>query len=123
MKLAKNIPTRDTIKRRTIQYMKDLGTYKLQYNQAIEIFSDLMYQYNFLTREFEQGGYEVSAETEKSSGKKSPIFASLEVLRKDIGVWTDRLMLNPKSFKVEEGPPAKKKKSAFAQYMKNGGGS
>lgn len=117
MKLAINVPKRETIRKRTIKYMKELGTYKVQYNQSIDVFVDLLYQYNLLTREFEKQGFVTSIATEKSGGKKSPILASLEVLRKDIGVWSDRLMLNPKAFKVEESPPQNKKKSAFAQFM------
>lgn len=97
--------------------MKELGTYKVQYNQSIDVFADLLYQYNLLTREFEKQGFLTSIATEKSGGKKSPILASLEVLRKDIGVWSDRLMLNPKTFKMEESPPSPQKKSAFAQFM------
>ena len=57
--------------------MKELGTYKPQYNQIIEVYSDMVYQYNYLSREFERQGYEIILETEKSGGKKSPILASL----------------------------------------------
>lgn len=104
--------------------MKSLGTYKTEYNQGIDIYTDLVYQYNLLTRQFENDDYEVSVETEKSGGKKSPIFASLETLRKDIGVWSDRLMLNPKSFRMDEGPSPgnRKKASPFAQFMREHGG-
>lgn len=98
----KNIPQVDTIKRRTISYMKELGTYKKQYNQLIEVYSDLLYQYYILTKQFEETGYEVVIETEKSGGKKSPILATLENLRKDIGTYSDRLLLNAKSNKDSE---------------------
>lgn len=81
----KNIASKDTIKRRTISYMKELNTYKKQYNQLIEVYSDLLLQYYILTKQFEETGYEVVVATEKSDGKKSPILASLENLRKDIG--------------------------------------
>lgn len=98
----KNIPQVDTIKRRTIGYMKELNTYKKQYNQLIEVYSDLLYQYYILTKQFEESGYEVIMETEKSGGKKSPILATLENLRKDIGTYSDRLLLNAKSNKDSE---------------------
>ena len=114
--MARNIPTRETIKRRTIDYMKALGTYKTQYNQVIEVYADMMYQYNFLSRQFEEEGYEVSVETEKSGGKKSPILAGLESLRKDIGTYSDRLMLNAKTYNAEIEQP-KKEKSAFAALL------
>lgn len=98
----KNIASKDTIKRRTVSYMKELGTYKKQYNQLIEVYSDLLLQYYILTKQFEKSGYEVVIETEKSGGKKSPILASLENLRKDIGTYSDRLMLNAKANKDSE---------------------
>ena len=98
----KNIATKDTIKRRTIGYMKELNTYKKQYNQLIEVYADLLHQYYILTKEFEESGYEVVMETEKSGGKKSPILATLENLRKDIGTYSDRLLLNAKANKDGE---------------------
>lgn len=114
--MGRNIPQRQTIKDRTIRYMKELGTYKRQYNQVIEVFADMLYQYNHLSREFERSGYQVLVETEKSGGKKSPILASLENLRKDIGVYSDRLMLNAKTYHAEIEQP-KEEKSVFAQLL------
>ena len=99
---GKNIPQKDTIKRRTISYMKELNTYKKQYNQLIEVYADLLLQYYILTKEFEDSGYQVMIQTEKSDGKKSPILATLENLRKDIGTYSDRLMLNAKANKDSE---------------------
>lgn len=114
--MSKNIPQKETIKKRTIQYMKELGTYKKQYNQVIEVFSDMLYQYNYLSKKFEESGYQVMIETEKSGGKKSPILASLENLRKDIGVYSDRLMLNAKTYNAEIEQP-KEEKSVFAALL------
>ena len=99
---GKNIPQKDTIKRRTIAYMKELNTYKKQYNQLVEVYADLLHQYYILTKEFEESGYEVVMETEKSGGKKSPVLATLESLRKDIGTYSDRLLLNAKANKDGE---------------------
>lgn len=114
--MARNIPQRDTIKRRTIKYMKELGTYKTQYNQVIEVYTDMLYQYYFLSREFENQGFEVSIETEKSGGKKSPILASLENLRKDIGSYSDKLMLNAKTYQNDVVAP-NQEKSAFKTFL------
>lgn len=56
--MAKSTPTRDSIKKRTINYMKELGTYKIQFNQVIEVYSDMLYQYNILSKKFEEEGFE-----------------------------------------------------------------
>ena len=114
--MGKYTPTKDTIKRRTVKRMKELGTYKVQYSQLIDIFVDMMHQYNFITEELEKNGYQVVIKTEESDGKKSPILATLENLRKDIGTYSDRLLLNPKSNNTiaSREPP---KKSPFAMLL------
>ena len=38
--------------------MKELGTYKIQYNQVVEVYSDMLYQYNILSKKFEEEGFE-----------------------------------------------------------------
>lgn len=116
IKMTKNTPKRESIKRRTIEYMKQLGTYKTQYNQVIEVYADMLYQYNILSKKFEEDNFEVVIETERSGGKKTPILASLENLRKDIGTYSDRLMLNAKTYNAEIEQP-KKEKSTFAKLL------
>ena len=113
---AKRTPERDSIKKRTINYMKELGTYKVQYNQVIEVYADMLYQYNILSSEFQRSGFSVMIETERSGGKKSPILTTLENLRKDIGTYSDRLMLNAKTYNAEIEQPTQEK-SAFAQLL------
>ncbi len=112
----RHIPQRQTIIDRTVRYMKELGTYRTQYKQVIEIYADMMYQYNFLSREFERSGFSVSVGTERSGGKKSPILVSLENLRKDIGTYSDKLMLNAKTYNAEIEKP-QEEKSAFAELL------
>lgn len=106
--MARYIPQRQTIIDRTVKYMKELGTYKVQYKQVIEIYADMIYQYNVLSKKFEESEYEVILDTEKSGGKKSPILVSLENLRKDIGTYSDRLMLNAKTYNAEIEQPKKR---------------
>lgn len=112
----RHIPQRQTIIDRTVRYMKELGTYRTQYKQIIEIYADMMYQYNYLSREFERSNFAVSVDTERSGGKKSPILVSLENLRKDIGTYSDKLMLNAKTYNAEIEKP-QEEKSAFAEIL------
>lgn len=116
--MSKRTPERDSIKKRTIGYMKELGTYKTQYNQVIEVYADMLYQYNILSKKFEEMDFETMVETERSGGKKSPILTTMENLRKDIGTYSDRLMLNAKTYNAEIEQP-KKEKSAFATLLEN----
>lgn len=112
----RHIPQRQTIIDRTVRYMKELGTYRTQYKQIIEIYADMMYQYNYLSREFERSNFAVSVDTERSGGKKSPILVSLENLRKDIRTYSDKLMLNAKTYNAEIEKP-QEEKSAFAEIL------
>lgn len=116
----RRIPQRQTIVDRTVRYMKQLGTYRVQYKQLIEIYADMMYQYNYLSREFERSGFAVTVETERSGGKKSPILVSLENLRKDIGTYSDKLMLNAKSYNAEVEKPEKEQSVVAALLARQG---
>lgn len=116
----RHIPRRQTIIDRTVRYMKELGTYKVQYKQLIEIYADMMYQYNYLSREFERSGFSVVVETERSGGKKSPILVSLENLRKDIGTYSDKLMLNAKSYNADVEKPEKEQSVVAALLARQG---
>ncbi len=109
------VPSKETIKRRTIEDMKALGVHKSQYNRLIDIYSELVFQYLTLTDEFEEGGYQYEVSTDQGGTKKSPIVATLETLRKDILAYSDRLCLNPKS--LETVTPVNNKKSRLASVL------
>ena len=95
--MTRRITTKETIKRRTIQDMKDLGIHKPQYNRLIDIYADLVHQYLRAVADFEASGYEYETETAAGNPKKSGIVSTMENLRKDILQYSDRLCLNPKS--------------------------
>lgn len=119
-KKERHIPQRQSIVDRTVRYMKELGIYRVQYKQIIEIYADMIYQYNYLSREFEESGFAVTVETERSGGKKSPILVSLENLRKDIGTYSDKLRLNAKSYETDVEKP-NDQPSAFASLLQKRG--
>jgi len=90
----------DAIRRKTVSDMKALRVYKKQYDPLIKIYAELVTQYNRLTEEFADSGYEVSTGTGQGGSKKHPRVATLEALRKDILAYSDRLCLNPKSLEA-----------------------
>lgn len=92
------VPTKETIKRKTIKDMKDLGVHKPQFNRLIGIYAGLVHQYLRVVAEFEAGGCEYEIPTGTGSTKRSALVSSMENLRKDILQYSDRLCLNPKSF-------------------------
>ena len=106
------VPTRESIKRKTIRDMKELGVHKPQFNRLIDIYAGLVHQYLLALQEFEAGGYQYEVETGAGGSKKSPIVATLENLRKDILQYSDRLCLNPKSLETVTTESANKSKLA-----------
>src|SRR5690625_2640596 len=110
--MARAAPSKETIKRRTINDMKNLGVHKPQYNRLIDIYSELVHQHIRLTTEFEASGYQYDVSTDQGGSKKSPIVATLENLRKDILSYSDRLCLNPKSLENVTAEKATKSKLA-----------
>lgn len=115
VKAVAKVPTKETIKRRTIADMKALGIYKKQYGRLIDIYSGLVHQYLTLNKKFEDGDYQVQATTDQGSPKKAPIVATLENLRKDILAYSDRLCLNPKA--LENVTAEKEQKSKLASVL------
>ncbi|MDH6367143.1 MULTISPECIES: P27 family phage terminase small subunit [unclassified Breznakia] len=91
--------TTKQIKNRTVRYMKKLGTYRKEYDDLINIYADLIYQYNIFLDRLELENYEVEVETKSGQTKKSGTATYMEVLRKDIGTYSDRLGLNFKARK------------------------
>ena len=113
--MTKRITSQETIKRRTIQDMKELGVHKPQFNRLIDIYSGLVHQYLNVVAEFEESGYEYETETAAGNPKKSGIVSAMESLRKDILQYSDRLCLNPKS--IGATITNNKKKSVLASVL------
>ena len=86
--------------------MKGLGTYKSEYEPAIQIMAGMRQQYDMLMSEFEASGCQYSETTENGS-KKAPIVTTLESLRKDILSYMSALGLTPHGAKRLELPDKK----------------
>ena len=111
--------TKDTIKTQTIKAMQVMGTYRVEYDPIIDVYSGLREQYERLSREYEDGkSYKYSTPTADGGEKKSPLSLTVESLRKDILAYSDRLMLNPKA-RADEGQRSKKK-SKLAEALSSG---
>lgn len=123
--MAKKATTKETIAKNTIRDMKNLGTYKPEYEPLIDVYSDILSQYLRANKEFEESGYQYETETAAGGTKKSAIVATLENLRKDLLAYSDRLCLNPKSIKSNEDneddskPPKENKLSPLDQFLSN----
>lgn len=117
--MTRRVTTKETIKRRTIRDMKELGIHKPQYNRIIDIYSELVHQYLLALKEFEEGGYQYEVSTGTGGTKKSGIVSAMENLRKDILQYSDRLGLTPKGYESlkDDGNKNKEKKSGLANIL------
>ena len=107
--------TYDGIRKKTIKDMKTLGVYKPEYEPIIDIYSELREQYANLTQKFIDSEYNFETDTMQGGKKKAPIVATLESLRKDILMYTDRLCINPKANNIE--PPKQAETSVLTQFL------
>lgn len=82
--------------------MQELGTYKEEYDDLINIYADMLYQYQLCYEEFKKSGFKAEVETRSGQTKKNGTASSLEILRKDIGTYSDRLGLNFKARKEND---------------------
>lgn len=104
-----------TVKNKIIQDMKSLGTYKEEYMPLINIYADLLQQYQMTQQQFIQSGYQLETSTAAGGTKKSAIVGALENIRKDIVLYSDRLCLNPKT--IENITVEDKKQSKLASVL------
>ena len=78
------------------QAMLNLGTYKKEFDDAINMFLDIQEQYEIAWDEFKNGGMQATVEC-AGGVKKNPILVTIEDLRKQYVTYSDRLGLTPKS--------------------------
>lgn len=107
--------TESEIKRK----MKQLGTYKKEYDQIIKIYAGMLYQYQVFEQQFEESGYKITEQYTNKAGatneRKVPLLTAMESLRKDIAAYSDRLCLNPKA--LENVTAEKTGKSTLASVL------
>src|SRR5690625_4983147 len=89
--------TKESIKKRTIEDMKELGVYREEYRDLIDVYADIQHDYMLARKDFEDGGRVYETQTAAGNPKKSAIVDSIEKLRKDLLAYSDRLGLSPKS--------------------------
>ena len=89
--------TAKSIKSKVIKQMKELGTYRKEFDMIIDIFSGMLFQYQKLA----DMGYPVTDTYVNKAGAENerevPILTAMEILRKDILSYSNQLMMNPKS--------------------------
>lgn len=115
------VKSKKQLKSLIIREMKSLRTYKKEFNNLIEIYSGMLYQYQLFEMQFEESGFKITEEYTNKAGatnqRKVPILTAMESLRKDIVIYSDRLCLNPKSLNTEPQDKSQKVVSALDQFL------
>lgn len=91
-------------RKKTIKYyvetntenMRKLGIYKPEFDYMIKVFSQTQFQYDNAWKEFEKEGMK-NLIPANGSLKRNPIVNTLEDLRKQLNVQSDKLGLTPKA--------------------------
>ncbi len=94
------------------RHMKSLGLYRKEYEPAILTLADISRQYDVLTKQFAEGGYQFAELTETGT-KKAPIVTTLESLRKDKLSYMNALGMTPRgAVQTDSVTPKKDKKTS-----------
>lgn len=107
--VSKTDDIKTVYKQRIISDMKSLGTYKLEFEQIIDIYADLLVQYRNTLKQYHDEKEEHDMYMFET-GRKPPLILVIENLRKDIITYSDRLVLNPKSIQgvgIDDKPKSK----------------
>jgi phage terminase small subunit len=107
---------KESIKKNTVADMRKLGTYKPEYEPIINIYCEQREQYEYYTKLLKDKSYKCDEYTAAGGTKKSALVSTIETLRKDILLYSDRLKLNPKAYTDDE-PKDKKKKSKLGEAL------
>ncbi|GEM04519.1 hypothetical protein HMI01_15070 [Halolactibacillus miurensis] len=102
-------------KKRVISDMKSLNTYKIEFEQIIDIYTDLLVQYRNALDQYKKEKEHLDIYMNET-GKKPALVLIIENLRKDIITYSDRLTLNPKS--IQNVISDSKPKSKLAEALK-----
>ncbi len=108
--------------RQTKTRMKAVNTYRKEFDAVIDRYADLYVQYEILRGQWYDGGCAVSEEYTNKAGavnqRKTPLYLSMETLRKELVDLENILGLTPKGLKqINSKGLETKKKSALEKAL------
>lgn len=109
-------------KKKIVEAMKALGTYKKEYSDTIEILAKMMFDYEMAETAFQESGGDYVIEYTNKAGAtnivKNPHWVVIENLRADILTYSRELGLTPAGLKKMQGKlDSNKKKSALVSAL------
>lgn len=113
------------IVKKIVADMKEIGTYKPQFDGTIHLYAETKYQYEILMQNFYESGCKVTEEYTNKAGftnvRKTATYLALETLRRDIINHENILGLTPAGLrKINESEmKGKKKKSKLVEALRS----
>lgn len=110
------------VTRQTKTRMKAVNTYRKEFDAVIDRYADLYVQYEILRGQWYDGGCSVSEEYTNKAGavnqRKTPLYLSMETLRKELVDLENILGLTPKGLKqINSKGLETQKKSALEKAL------
>ncbi|MBH0174722.1 P27 family phage terminase small subunit [Fictibacillus sp. 23RED33] len=111
------------IMKQVIQDMKDVGTYRSQFEATIRTYSEMRFQYDLMMKDFFKEGCKTTEEYTNNAGvtnvRKTATYLAIETIRKDMINHENTLGLTPAGLKRinDEMKTTKKKSSKLASAL------
>lgn len=110
------------IVKKTIQEMKDVNTYKTQFDATINIYAENQQMYNSAYKDFIISGGKMTEEYTNNAGstniRKTATYMAIETLRNDLINYRSMLGLTPLGLKkINDEMNKKKKQSKLVQAL------
>lgn len=94
--------TKQEIRENVVANMKHLGIYREDFENTIDVYVDMLIQYEAFRDQFNSTGFKITDQYTNKAGatndRKTPVYTALESLRKDIAKYSDLLCLNPRAY-------------------------
>lgn len=94
--------TKEEIRNNVVANMKHLGVYRDDFENTIDVYVDMLIQYEAFRDQFNSTGFKITDQYTNKAGatneRKTPVYTALESLRKDIAKYSDLLCLNPRAY-------------------------
>lgn len=109
--------------KKTIEGMKVINTYRPQFDSTITLYAQMRQQYDVLTSEFYENGSKMTEEYTNKAGatniRKTALYLSMEVLRKDIVNHENILGLTPAGLKkINDEMKTQRNESKLAKALR-----
>ncbi len=125
--------TKEKIRNNVVANMKHLGVYRDDFENTIDVYVDMLIQYEAFRDQFNSTGFKITDQYTNKAGatndRKTPVYTALESLRKDIAKYSDLLCLNPRAYERIKKPevpirktPVEKTQSKLVQALSGSDG-